>query len=110
MNDYMYEAERVDNGEIIIGYYVKITNGSKTKHLIYTGRAEIEIDDEFFPDWYEINPETLCTIILAVKPIKVDKKLYACPNCSCVYNPFGQAYEYCPHCGTALSWEGIPNG
>lgn len=55
MRDRIYRGKRVDNGEWVCGYHV-VVNG--IQHRIYTGYAERDCD-EFFPDWYEVVPETV---------------------------------------------------
>lgn len=57
MRDIKFRGKRVDNGEWVYGYYVKISV-KKTKHFIYTGYAETDCD-EIFPDKVEVITETV---------------------------------------------------
>jgi len=64
----MARAKRADGKGWTRGYYACLTDSSKGRvsHRIYTGYAESEADGgelAFYPDWYEIDPETLgrCT-------------------------------------------------
>jgi len=55
----LYRAKRKDNNEWIEGYYVCL---NEKHHRIYTGHAEKDCGD-YYPDWYEIDPETLCKYV-----------------------------------------------
>ena len=67
MNDevMLTRAKRTDGKGWTRGYYARLTDSSKGKvsHRIYTGYAESEADGgehTFYPDWYEVDPATLC--------------------------------------------------
>lgn len=59
----LYRGKRVDNGEWIEGYYVRLFDGKgDVSHRIYSGYAETDCG-EFYPDWFEVDPDTIgeCT-------------------------------------------------
>lgn len=59
----LYRGKRVDNGEWVEGYYVRLFDGKgNVSHRIYNGYAETDCG-EFYPDWFEVDPDTVgeCT-------------------------------------------------
>ena len=59
MREILFRGKRIDNGEWIIGYYVKfLTDKNKTQYVIYSGYAETDCDD-IYPDFFEVDPETV---------------------------------------------------
>ena len=61
MREYMglYRGKRVDNGEWVEGYYVRLFDGKgDVSHRIYSGYAETDCG-EFYPDWFEVDPDTV---------------------------------------------------
>lgn len=56
----LHKAKRTDNGDWVVGYYVHLidTYKGRESHRIYTGYAETD-GEEFFPDFFEIDPETM---------------------------------------------------
>ena len=62
--EFFSRGKRLDNGEWVDGYYVKLWDSTKEResHRIYTGNAITDCG-EFYPEWYEIDPETVgkCT-------------------------------------------------
>lgn len=61
MRDIIFRAKRTDNGEWVEGYYAHLSDEKKQSDRIYTGYAETDCGD-FFPDWYEVNPDTVCEL------------------------------------------------
>jgi len=59
MRDIIFRAKRTDSGEWVEGYYAHLSNGKKQSDRIYTGYAETDCED-FYPDWYEVDPCTVC--------------------------------------------------
>lgn len=59
MRDIIFRGKRTDNGEWVEGYYSHLSDGKKQSDRIYTGYAETDCGD-FFPDWYEVDPGTVC--------------------------------------------------
>ena len=55
MREILFRGKRVDNGEWVSGYYVRI-NGKE--HRIYTGYAETDCG-ESFPDYYMVDADTI---------------------------------------------------
>lgn len=100
---YMVEGKRLDNGEMIKGYYVHDKgleidlsldepSTNYETHLIYVNTD----------DCYEVDPTTIQPV--AVKPII--KRIFDgtkefnyehCPNCET--GIINKKYKYCPHCG-----------
>lgn len=60
MKEVLFRGKRVDTGEWVYGYYVKLYDArhNRTVHCIYMGYAESDCE-ELFPDWYEVIPETV---------------------------------------------------
>lgn len=58
MEEFKFKGRRIDNGEWVYGYFVKLTNYKKTSYWIFTGYAETDVD-EWFPDRFEVIPETV---------------------------------------------------
>lgn len=55
MREILFRGKRVDNGEWVDGYYVRL---NRKRHLIYSGFAETDCDS-YYPNNYEIDPKTL---------------------------------------------------
>lgn len=55
MREILFRGKRVDNGEWVEGFYVRL-NGKE--HRIYTGYAETDCGD-YYPDWWQVDPETV---------------------------------------------------
>ena len=55
-----FKGRSVEDGKWVSGYYVHLHDCRKKRdsYRIYTGFAETDVDD-FFGDWYEVNPETV---------------------------------------------------
>ena len=61
MKDTICKARRLDNGEWITGYFVKLKSGSVETCRIYTGPAEVDTAvEEWYPTFYEVEPDTVC--------------------------------------------------
>ena len=60
MRENLFRGKRIDNGEWVYGYYVKLYDPrhNREHHCVYTGYAESDCD-ELFPDWYEVAPSTV---------------------------------------------------
>lgn len=60
MRDIIFRGKRIDNGEWVYGYYVKLYGGKKNKisHRIYTGSAGTDCDT-WYPNWFEVVPATI---------------------------------------------------
>lgn len=55
----LYRGKRIDNGEWVEGYYVRLFDGKgNVSHRIYNGYAETDCG-EFYPDWFEVDPDTV---------------------------------------------------
>ena len=55
MREILFRGKRVDNGEWVEGYYVRLHDSKgHESHRIYTGYAETDCGD-FYPDWYEVD-------------------------------------------------------
>lgn len=60
MTNIYCRAKRIDNGDWVHGYYVKVaTDKNETQHLLFTGYAEDDCGD-IYPDWFEVDPKTVC--------------------------------------------------
>lgn len=55
MREILFRGKRVDDGEWVEGFYVRL-NGKE--HRIYTGYAETDCGD-YYPDWWQVDPETV---------------------------------------------------
>ena len=56
---YLFRGKRLDNGEWVQGYYVKLYNQhNKVTHRIYNGYAETDVD-EWYPDCFDVDPATV---------------------------------------------------
>lgn len=55
-----YRGKRLDNGEWVKGYYVRLSDGNKGRdsHRIYSGYADIDCGD-YYPSWYKVDPATV---------------------------------------------------
>lgn len=60
----LHKGKRTDNGDWVVGYYVHLIDSVKGResHRIYDGYAETDCA-EFYPNFFEIDPETLETCI-----------------------------------------------
>lgn len=60
MREILFRGKRVDNGEWVYGYYVRLFSGKKNQYSyrIYTGPAEVDCGD-YYPDFFEVDPETV---------------------------------------------------
>lgn len=56
--EYLCKAKILNSDEWVIGYYVRLHSGKKIIHRIYPGYAE-QNNEYFYPDYYDINPDTL---------------------------------------------------
>lgn len=56
--EYLCKAKTLNSDEWVIGYYVRLHSSKKIIHRIYPGYAEQDNED-FYPDYYDINPDTL---------------------------------------------------
>lgn len=54
----LFRGQQAVNGNWKYGYYVKLSDGKKESHRIYTGYGEIDCGD-YYPDWFEVDPETI---------------------------------------------------
>lgn len=55
MREILFRGKRVDNGERVEGFYVRLDG---KEHRIYTGYAETDCGD-YYPDWWQVEPETV---------------------------------------------------
>lgn len=59
MREILFRGKRIDNGELVVGWYVHLRDGKgRESHRIYTGYAETDCGD-FYPDWFEVDPATV---------------------------------------------------
>lgn len=60
MLDVLFRGERVDNGAWVEGFYCHFKDVGKGRetHRIYDRFSETDCDD-FYPDWYEVEPESV---------------------------------------------------
>lgn len=109
---HMKQAKRVDNGELVQGYY--IFYAPYKRHVIY---APNDLNSNRWIN-YDVDPATVEDV--AAKP-KTNKWLekstemltYYCPHCnikfgeSCTcHNRIFEEPNYCPDCGQRLDWSG----
>jgi len=96
---HMRSGVPVGGGERVTGYYIDriSVDGKKSEPIIFN-------DSKHPNGWYsvEVDPETLEPI--RVKPIRIGRQAFQCPQCNMIMNPFGQATNFCHHCGMALDW------
>lgn len=64
MREILFRGKRLDNGEWVTGYYVRLHDPFKKKesHRIYIGYAEAEPDGNeylFYPDYFDVDPTTV---------------------------------------------------
>lgn len=64
MREIVFRGKRLDNGEWVTGYYVRLHDPLKKKesHRIYIGYAEAELDGNeylFYPDYFDVDPATV---------------------------------------------------
>lgn len=101
---YMYEAERVDNGENIQGYvFCKLMGYSKKPRMAHyiIPLTNGKFASGFELEYYKVKPETVRRV--AVKPIR--DYGWICPNCKSHY--VGDKTNYCQECGMALDWSDL---
>lgn len=53
-----FKGRSISDEEWVYGYYVKLHDGKKISHWIYTGRAETDCGD-WYPEGFEVIPETI---------------------------------------------------
>lgn len=54
----LFRGRRLDNGEWVAGWFVRLHSGESKSNRIYTGYAEKDCG-EYFPDWFEVDPATV---------------------------------------------------
>ena len=59
MSNYPYKARNYYTGDWVYGYYVHLDSGKITSDRIYLRFAETDCSD-FYPDWYEVQPGSIC--------------------------------------------------
>lgn len=60
MREILFKAKRLDNGEWVEGFYVRLEGyKNKISHRIYMKYVYTNCNG-FYPDWYEVDPETVC--------------------------------------------------
>jgi len=92
----MWRGKRVDNDELVTGYII-----CKDSHVVMIFNPQ-DVDDERTQwDTYPVDPATIEPV--AVAPIPRDG-FYRCPNCD--ETVLISKYNYCPHCGQRILWEG----
>lgn len=59
MREIVFRGKRIDNGEWVEGYYVRLygSNG-RVSRRIYTSCAEVDCGD-YYPDFFEVQPSTV---------------------------------------------------
>ena len=60
MREIIFRGKRIDNGEWVYGYYVRLYGGKKNKvsRRIYSVYAETDCDN-YYPNWFEVIPATV---------------------------------------------------
>ena len=58
MREILFRGKRLDNGEWVAGWFVRLHSGESKSNRIYTGYAEKDCG-EYFPDWFEVDPATV---------------------------------------------------
>ena len=73
MCDILFRGKCKDNGEWVEGYYVRLFDDKgNISHRIYHGYAETDCGD-FYPDWFEVDPNTLCQYTGTTEFVMTDK-------------------------------------
>lgn len=59
MREILFRGKRIDNGEWVEGYYVRLygSNG-RVSRRIYTSCAEVDCGD-YYPDFFEVQPSSV---------------------------------------------------
>jgi len=100
---FMVRGKRVDNGEWVIGYFIKrlpLGGEGIAESLIFNDKKHAD-------GWYSavVDPATVEPV--AVKPIRESTLVgdYICPNCGVAFMAGFGVTNYCGNCGQRLDWE-----